>query len=256
MNATAVAGYIALAGLWGAPVSGASMNTARSLGPALVLGDTEAWWAYLAGPVLRRGDRRRDRVHPARKRRRVLREKAAEGGLGWLWKPGPSAGALPARRTRREARPTGPLGPEARVGAAHPHCAATSGPRRAEALTFGLAHPCACVPVGLFAVLGEIETFALLRLGHAQPDRASMTLRIPNVTTAAYKPVAAQATACSPSCRGLPKSAPSAPPALSAFSAKTPVRARRPTRRRRGPRRRRASRRSRCGSSGARRHSR
>jgi aquaporin Z len=49
--AIAVGGYIALAGLWGAPVSGASMNPARSLGPALVLGDWTAWWAYLAGPL-------------------------------------------------------------------------------------------------------------------------------------------------------------------------------------------------------------
>jgi aquaporin Z len=49
--AIAVGGYIALAGLWGAPVSGASMNPARSLGPAFVLGDWTAWWAYLVGPL-------------------------------------------------------------------------------------------------------------------------------------------------------------------------------------------------------------
>jgi aquaporin Z len=51
LAALGVGGYIALAGLWGAPVSGASMNTARSLGPALVLNDWTSWWAYLIGPV-------------------------------------------------------------------------------------------------------------------------------------------------------------------------------------------------------------
>jgi aquaporin Z len=50
--AIGVGSYIALAGLWGSPVSGASMNTARSLGPALVLNDWTSWWAYLVGPLL------------------------------------------------------------------------------------------------------------------------------------------------------------------------------------------------------------
>ncbi|MCW3018463.1 MAG: major intrinsic protein [Solirubrobacterales bacterium] len=49
--ALAVGGYIALAGLWSAPVSGTSMNPARSFGPALVSGDFSAYWLYVVGPL-------------------------------------------------------------------------------------------------------------------------------------------------------------------------------------------------------------
>jgi aquaporin Z len=49
--ALGVGGYIALAGLWSAPVSGTSMNPARSFGPALVSGDFTGYWVYVVGPL-------------------------------------------------------------------------------------------------------------------------------------------------------------------------------------------------------------
>ena len=49
--ALGVGGYIALAGLWAAPVSGVSMNPARSFGPALVSGDWTSYWVYIVGPI-------------------------------------------------------------------------------------------------------------------------------------------------------------------------------------------------------------
>jgi aquaporin Z len=51
LSAFGVGAYIALAGLWASPVSGASMNPARSLGPALVSGHLHDLWIYLAGPA-------------------------------------------------------------------------------------------------------------------------------------------------------------------------------------------------------------
>jgi aquaporin Z len=89
LAAFGVASYIALAGLMGAPVSGASMNPARSLGPALVLGDWTAWWAYLAGPVAG--------GVVAAGIGYILRgpggglsgSRAAQGTLGTRWRPGP-----------------------------------------------------------------------------------------------------------------------------------------------------------------------
>jgi aquaporin Z len=51
LSALGVAGYIILAGLWSSPVSGASMNPARSFGPDLAIGDFAHYWIYLAGPL-------------------------------------------------------------------------------------------------------------------------------------------------------------------------------------------------------------
>jgi len=50
--ALAVGGYIALAGLWAAPISGASMNPVRSFAPDLIRGDLSTTWIYVVGPLL------------------------------------------------------------------------------------------------------------------------------------------------------------------------------------------------------------
>jgi len=51
-SAIAVGGYIALAGLWSSPISGASMNPARSFGPDVLEWDFTSFWVYLVGPLV------------------------------------------------------------------------------------------------------------------------------------------------------------------------------------------------------------
>ncbi len=50
-GAIGVGAYIALAGLWGSPISGTSMNPARTFGPDLVGRDFTDYWVYVAGPL-------------------------------------------------------------------------------------------------------------------------------------------------------------------------------------------------------------
>jgi len=50
--ALAIGGTVALGALVGGPVSGASLNPARSLGPALVSGELRALWIYLVAPLV------------------------------------------------------------------------------------------------------------------------------------------------------------------------------------------------------------
>jgi aquaporin Z len=52
LSALAVAAYIILAGLWASPISGASMNPARSFGPDLVALHFANYWVYLIGPTV------------------------------------------------------------------------------------------------------------------------------------------------------------------------------------------------------------
>jgi MIP family channel proteins len=52
MAGVAVGGMVALAALVGGPLTGASMNPARSLAPAIVSGSLASWWIYLVAPVV------------------------------------------------------------------------------------------------------------------------------------------------------------------------------------------------------------
>jgi aquaporin Z len=50
--AIAVGSTVALLGMFASPISGASMNPARTLGPDIVGTNYAGWWVYIAGPIL------------------------------------------------------------------------------------------------------------------------------------------------------------------------------------------------------------
>ena len=52
LAALSIGATVALGALWGGPISGASMNPARSFGPALVAGVWSYQWIYWLSPII------------------------------------------------------------------------------------------------------------------------------------------------------------------------------------------------------------
>jgi MIP family channel proteins len=50
--AIAIGGTVGLDAMFGGPISGASMNPARSIGPAIAAANFDALWVYIAAPLL------------------------------------------------------------------------------------------------------------------------------------------------------------------------------------------------------------
>ena len=80
LGAFAVGGYIAVAGLWGSPISGTSMNPARTFGPDLVGGNFSRLLGVCRRATGRRSGRRRHRFHFARRGRRKIGFRSRAGG--------------------------------------------------------------------------------------------------------------------------------------------------------------------------------
>ena len=116
--AVAIGGYVALAGLWASPVSGASMNPARSLGPALVSGDLGCVWIYLAGPaagaLLAVGLAWALRGHPSRAADIAAQGAAEDGAPAGGSLPVPTGIAVPADSLEMRWIAAGPVTPALR----------------------------------------------------------------------------------------------------------------------------------------------
>ena len=79
--AIAIGATVGLDAMFGGPISGASMNPARSLGPAFISGDLHALWLYLVAPPLG----------------------AVLGALAYQYVRAESVGDAPAAQARKEA---------------------------------------------------------------------------------------------------------------------------------------------------------
>jgi aquaporin Z len=105
LSALAVGAYIVLAGLWSSPISGASMNPARSFGPDLVLGNFDHYLGLRGRPGAGRADRGGLRVRPA-------------GSRGDRWRGGGAGRDRPAGGGTRPSHP----GTRSGLLTPHPRC--------------------------------------------------------------------------------------------------------------------------------------